>query len=239
VLRLPATAARLTQRTWFSILGFVGAIAGAPNAVAGENPVAVELGARTGIGLPFGNVDAPRTFGGGSASDPLGQTVGGTVPIWFDVGLRLAPRWYAGLFASAAPGWPGSALRDSCKANGVDCVAFDLRAGIDLQYHLRPRESWDPWLGGGIGYELLGVKVAEGGSSPSRWLLTSGWELANLQAGLDYRLATGFAVGPFVALTVAEYFAKGVPGSSSSNFDGAIAVHGWLVFGVRGTWDGG
>jgi hypothetical protein len=237
VLRLPAAAARLTRRAWLSILGFVGALGEFPDAIAGENPITVELGARTGIGLPFGRVDAPRTLGGGSASDPLDQTVGGTVPIWFDLGLRLAPRWYVGLFASAAPGWLGPALRNDCKANGVDCVVFDLRAGIDLQYHLRPEETWDPWLGAGLGYELLAVNVAEGGSSPSSWLAISGWELANVQAGVDYRLAMGLAVGPFVSLALAEYSSAHEPGASSSSFDGVVAVHGWVVFGVRSTWD--
>src|SRR5579859_4753683 len=110
VLRLPA-AARLTRRARLASLGGVAVVLGvasAPDASADEHPVAVELGARLGFGLPFGSVDAPRTIGGGTVGDPLAETASVVAPVWFDLGVRFATRWYVGLFASIAPGLQGT-----------------------------------------------------------------------------------------------------------------------------------
>jgi hypothetical protein len=68
-------------------------------------------------------------------------------------------------------------------------------------------------------------------------LQATGWELVNLQAGVDCRLAAGLHLGPFLALTAAEYSSKMATGSSPESFDGALALHGWLVIGVRGALD--
>ncbi len=246
MLRLPA-AARLTRQAWHSIRGCVALVVGvagvvdigdAPDAMADEPPIAVELGVRLSFGYPLGNVDAPVTIGGGSVKDPLDQTAGGIVPVWFDLGLRFASRWYAGLSVSIAPGWIAGALDNVCSnSSGISCSVLDLRAGIDVRYHLRPGQLWDPWFGGGLGYEWLGVSLSQGSARDST-LQASGWELANLQAGLDGRVNPVFSGGPFVALTAAEYSSKSlsgtVSGSSSQSLDRAL--HGWFVIGLRGAW---
>jgi hypothetical protein len=131
----------------------------------------------------------------------------------------------------------GSALSDACNSNGIGCTVLDFRVGVDVHYHLRPRQTWDPWFGGGLGYELLWVSVSPA-SSLFSGLVASGWEFANLQAGLDHQFAAGFKVGPFIALTAAEYSSKGAPEASGS-FDGALALHGWLMLGVRAAFDTG
>jgi hypothetical protein len=214
-------------------LAVVVDIGGAPDATADETPIALELGARLSFGYPLGNVDAPATIGGASVKDPLDQTAAEIAPVWFDFGFRVASRWYVGLSASIAPGWAGGALNREC----ASCTLLDLRAGVDVHYHLRPGLLWDPWFGGGLGYEWLNVSESEG------TLQASGLELANLQAGLDYLLGPVFSVGPFVALTAAEYSSKSVsagstgsPGSESSSQSLDKALHGWFVIGLRGTW---
>ena len=202
----------------------------ASKAGAQDLPPAVELGARLGYGLPLGDVDT-RAALAGTVGDPLGQTIGGMVPIWIDGGYRFAPRWFGGLFFAYAPGLLGGALQTEC---GHVCSVFDMRVGAEVHYHLAPGTRWDPWLGAGLGYEWLHIGVSNGAYSPSSAeLWASGFELANLQAGLDVPVGTRVHIGPFVALTTAVYsWNSSLP--SSSTFGGP-ALHAWVVLGVRGT----
>jgi hypothetical protein len=190
----------------------------------------LELEARLGYGLPVGDVD---TRAAGAVRDPLGQTIEGMVPIWIDGGYRFSPQWFAGLYLMYAPGFLGGALQRQCE-NGRSCSVFDVRAGAELQYHLAPQGPWDPWLGAGLGYEWLRVGAsATGVSSTEQW--ASGFELANLQAGLDVPVGARVSVGPFAALTTAVYsWNDSLP---SSNTFGGPALHAWVVLGVRGTVD--
>jgi hypothetical protein len=196
--------------------------------VVDEGTSGVEIAARLGYGVPFGNVQSHKSVGG-SVGDPLDQTIEGMIPIAIDAGYRFGPRWFAGIFFAFAPGLLGDALDAQC--NGVGCQLFDLRAGMDVQFHVSPARLWDPWFGVGAGYESLGVTFA--GAGPSIW--ASGFELVNLQAGLDARLDAFHAIGPFVTLTTAEYVWKD-PLPSSSGF-AETSLHEWLIFGVRAVFD--
>ena len=229
----------MTRRARPSTLALAAAVAGfavAPDARADEPSIAVELGARAGVALPLGSVDAHPTLGGGVANDPLHETAAFTVPLWFDAGVRFARRWYTGAFVSIAPGSLGPALGDGCNSSGIDCSVLDLRAGVDVHYHLRPGRTWDPWVGVGVGYEWLTVHAYQPTGSYDEKLEAKGWEFANLQAGLDCHLAARLGVGPFVALTVAEYSSESDT-SGLRGFDGARALHGWFVLGVRAAVD--
>jgi len=61
----------------------------------------------------------------------------------------------------------------------------------------------------------------------------SGFEFLNLQAGLDYALASGFGFGPFVQFTLGQYSTVDA-GSQSADITNT-ALHSWLQFGFRGT----
>jgi hypothetical protein len=203
----------------------------ASTAGAQDVPLGVELGARLGYGLPLGDVDTHDALAG-TVGDPLGQTIAGMVPIWIDGGYRFAPRWFGGLFFAYAPGWTGGALQNEC--GSLDCSVFDMRVGAEVHYHLAPGERWDPWLGAGLGYEWLHIR-ANGGFPPSAEIWASGFELVNLQAGLDVPVGTRVHFGPFAALTTAVYsWNDSLP---SSNTFGGPALHAWVVLGVRGTVD--
>jgi hypothetical protein len=190
-----------------------------------------EIAARLGYGLPLGDVESHKGFAG-SVGDPLDQTIGAMVPLWFDVGYRFGPRWFGGVFLAYAPGVPGDALFNACSGAGATgCSPDDFRAGLEVQFHLLPEGHWDPWLGAGLGYEWLHVGFGAG----TKPLWASGFELLNLQAGLDARLSSRVALGPFVALTAAEY-SWNDPLPSSNTFD-STALHGWFVVGVRVVFD--
>jgi hypothetical protein len=219
------------MRRGFSFLAIAAIAAGAHTASASEG--SAEIAARLGYGVPFGNVENRHGLTG-PVGDPLDQTVGGSIPIWIDAGYRFDPRWYAGGFVAFAPAWPGGALASECSSNGVSCQPFDLRTGFEVQYHVRPAERWDPWLGAGLGVEWLVVTFpTQGVQGPPLW--ASGFELLNFQAGIDARVEPHTAIGPFLALTASEYIWNSA-GPSSNKFDGT-APHGWFVFGVRALFD--
>jgi hypothetical protein len=216
-------------RRGLATIAFATACSPASSADAQEDRPRIELGARLGYGLPLGDVDTHDSLSG-AVGDPLGQTIGGMVPIWIDAGYRFAPRWVAGLFFVYAPGWLGGGLHGACDS-ASDCSVFDMRAGVELQYHLAPQERWDPWLGAGLGYEWLHIGFSQR-SSP---LWASGFELVNLQAGLDGAVGTRVRLGPFAAATAAVYsWNDSLP---SSNTFGGQAMHGWVVLGIRGVID--
>jgi hypothetical protein len=218
------------MRVGLPALAFVATCAGPCTAVADEPVPGTELAMRLGFGLPLGDVDSHHALAG-PGNDPLGQTIGSMVPIWIDGGYRWSPRWFVGGFLAFAPGFLGSALSSACAARSIDCSVFDLRAGADVQYHQAPRKRVDPWLGAGLGYEWLTIGLSQGANP----LWASGFELVNLQAGLDVAVWDRVHIGPFVALTIAEYFWNdGLPFSKPFSDP---APHEWVVLGVRYTVD--
>lgn len=62
------------------------------------------------------------------------------------------------------------------------CSTHDWRLGAQFQYHVGEPLRSDPWLGAGIGYELLGfgVSAAQGGQEATVSVGASGWEFLNL-----------------------------------------------------------
>jgi hypothetical protein len=206
----------------------------ASTAGAEELPPGVELGARLGYGLPLGDVDTHDALEG-TVGDPLDQTVRGIIPLWIDGGYRFGPRWFGGLFFAYAPGLPGGVLENACGNRALDCTVFDMRAGAEVHYHLAPGDRWDPWLGAGLGYEWLHLGVSRPPFSLGAESWASGFELANLQAGLDIPIGPRVRLGPFAAMTTAVYsWNDTLP--SSSTFTGP-ALHAWFVLGIRGAID--
>lgn len=203
----------------------------------------LEIGASVGAGLPIGDVDAPRTFFGNTADDPLSHTVAVLVPIGLEVGGHVARSWTLGGSLTIAPAIPGSSLGYHCAS--ISCTILDFRIGFDARYHFRPEHRLDPWLGAGLGYEWLHVGFSSGNQSSEA--SASGFEFGRLEAGLDwgFRAPTthadgtvtsrAFRFGPFVELTLAQYDWRTVF-PSSSRFD-STARHGWLMFGLRFAFD--
>lgn len=193
-------------------------------AAAPKRESGLELGLRVGYGLPLG--DAQK-------DSKLSDGITGQVPIWLDVGYRINPNIYAGAYFAYGFAFVN---KDKFCANGADCSASDMRFGINAHYHIMPDQSFDPWVGIGIGYEIASSKATAGGQSFKSTV--SGFEFVNVQVGGDFKVAPNFAVGPFVALSVAQYSSLStdpeLPGADSSIKDKTI--HEWLTFGVRGTF---
>jgi hypothetical protein len=210
-----------------------------PPAVASKKPATktarVELGARTGYGLPMGDADGATS---------MADAIGNQIPLWIDLGVALPQGFVLGGYfeyglVSIKSGGP------LCP-NGASCSAHDLRVGAEVAYHFDVgRASSDPWIGVGIGYEWLSYSLtaSTGTTSASGDETVKGLELLNLQLGYDYRVAPTFALGPFLAFSVAKYtdysFTTTIGGIAQPEKSGSIdnaKTHNWLMIGIRGAF---
>lgn len=193
---------------------------------AAEGPSGVEIGLRAGYALPLGDAES-----GSSMSDAFS----GMVPLQLDLGYRVNGNWFAGAYFQ----YGFAFVKDGCAGSGVSCSASDLRFGIQAQYHVMPTAAFDPWVGLGIGYEILHISLSDDASGASGSESLSGLEFANLSIGGDYHLSPTFSVGPVIQLTVAQYMNASIS-AGDTDVSGSIdnkGMHMWLSFGLRGVFD--
>jgi len=220
-----------------------------------EDPVAVtpqdsrstffELGFRTGYGIPIGKATD-------SAGDDMNKLIAGQIPIWVDIGARINRHLALGAYFSYGFGFLGSEVRPTCEelesaaaaaGASASCSTSDLRLGFQVGYHFSPSQSLDPWIGGGIGYEMFSFSTSASvdGQSATVTLDATGFEYVNVQSGLDFRLAENFGLGPFLALSLASYDELGASCSGDCGLllDASASIedqsiHAWLFLGLRG-----
>jgi hypothetical protein len=196
------------------------------------------IGLRVGYAIPFGDAQQSVNVDGTKGSTlSMERLQRGMLPIWFDLGYRFSPHVYLGLFYQYAPTFPpsGNCAVNTIPSNGpTTCDGFDQRFGLDLHYHIRPKELIDPWIGLGLGYEMTQLNHAQGGGSDTGSFQAWGPQ-ADLQLGLDLRFADKIPFGPFVDLSVSEF---GTENNYDPNGRGTPVafdqtLHGWVTLGVR------
>jgi hypothetical protein len=212
----------------------------------------LEMGLRAGywapLGIAIGSVNAQPSASGSSSSSstagdknvsaPLSDTITGQIPIWADLGYRMNKNWYFGLYGSYGIGLVPTNV---CQNNSTSCTLGDARFGGDVHFHFLPKNTVDPWLGLGFGYEVLGLTASAGSNSLHENL--GGFEFVNLQAGADYKVNRGFGIGPTIMGSLAQYSNADVDltilGKTASQSTSAFnkTFHGWLAFGLRGEFD--
>lgn len=196
------------------------------------------LGLRAGYSLPLGSL-----AGSDRGENPkMSDVYSGAVPLQVDLGYFFNSNVYLGAYFQYAPVF----LAEDC-ASGASCSANQMRFGINASYHFRAGEKFMPWLGLGIGYEMLNTKVSASanGMESSIGVGARGIEFASVQGGADYRVNDTFSIGPYVSLAAGVYQTattsletKNVPilgdisESASESIDNK-AVHAWLSGGVR------
>lgn len=225
-----------------TLLAFASTVLAAAGA-AGQEQAHFEAGFRTGYAVALGKVqDNPEI--------ELNDGVKGQVPLWFDIGARTQH-----LFFGAYTQYGFAILKEDCdRAFGLgsfqvnfDCKMRDIRLGAQLHFHFLPDEDIDPWLGYGFGYEWLKGKGSLSGSlgDYDGSVSLRGFEFANFQGGVDFRVADSFAVGPFISVSLGKYSkftTKCDPDSACNETTADIddtadtALHEWLFFGLRGVF---
>jgi hypothetical protein len=205
-----------------------------PFAKSAPDPVALRAqrwkpgiggGYRLGWAFPSGAVE--RTY-------PLGEGVKGMIFLWADVGYWPIPQLFVGLDVS------GGYVLPKCTGN-ASCWGLDVRGGPEVLARFLPFEDVSPMLGLGFGYEYLMLKGSTEVSSLTEKY--RGFELLNLQAGIDVR-----SRGDFYGLFLFYSFGKfdkysrdredttgALPSSSSSGDISETATHHWIGIGARGT----
>lgn len=193
----------------------------------------VQVGVRLGYSLPMGESVKDSKMSDGLKS---------AIPIQLDVGYRVMPALVVGGFFSYAP----LQLKDGEQGcpSGADCSNYQMRFGVQGHYHLMPTEKLDPWLGAGIGYEMVGSKASKGSVESS--FTYGGLEFLSLQAGADYKVMPKLGIGPYLNFALAQYSSTSVKvtGTGVADFDKSEdvpsdkkAMHQWLTIGVRGAFD--
>ena len=204
-----------------------------------DRPQGFELGLRSGYGVPVGDAFGSRPGGGPVAVvTELKDLIQGQVPIWLDLGYRLRSGLYLGAYGEIGPG-----IRSQCSP--PDCYLFNLRAGFNARYHFLAGRRVEPWVGLGIGYELLFTQVTPPIGTPGSFVTTGalhGFEFLNAQVGIDFRVTRQAVLAPFFSCAVSQYQRldnriDGGPVFSTSSFDKPI--HAWLLFGLRGAYNFG
>jgi|MudIll2142460700_1097286.scaffolds.fasta_scaffold162249_2 hypothetical protein len=176
---------------------------------------------RTGYAVPFG--DAFQDTSGTGLS--LSNLVSGSIPIWIDAGYRVDPNFHVGAFFDY-----GVAFAQVCPP-AQNCSSSDIRLGAQVAYHVLPGAPIDPWIAIGFGYEWLSI---------SGFGLLRGWEFFDIQVGADFLVGRAYAVGPFVAVSVAQFDtlsqkAAGAP--TPADLGSGQSLHGWVQFGLKGTFN--
>jgi outer membrane protein W len=158
------------------------------------------------------------------AKAKLSDLAGGLIPVWLDAGYMVTPNLMLGVYTQYAIAAGGDAWSGS---------GTNLRFGVQGQYHVSPAEAINPWLGLGVGYEILKMNSSIGGDVSAE---VKGMEFANLQAGLDFRVGSSIALGPFASFSVGQHSSASTSdpyfGSQSGSID-QKALHHWLMFGGR------
>ena len=201
----------------------------------GSGGGAIELGARLGVGLPFGHEGAQA----GNADPALSDDVKNLVPIWIDAGYRFTPSFSLGLSFQYAFGFINKDQNPFCTQAASDCSTHDTRVGLNATYHFMPGQKLDPWVGFGLAYEWLTFESTVLGVAGSG--TASGTEFANLQVGGDLTASRNVRIGPFASFSFGEYGDFSTE-ANNRTLNGTFAnksVHEWLILGVRGAFDVG
>ncbi|MGZ3474921.1 MAG: hypothetical protein ACXWUG_11955, partial [Polyangiales bacterium] len=202
----------------------------------------IELGLRTGFGIPLGKSSESDNPAASSDAGKLSSGITGQIPIWLDVGYRINPNIYAGVYFQYGIILAKKGTDPGNCPDAASCSGSDMRFGVNAQYHLMPDQSFDPWVGVGIGYEILSLKESANGRDGKS--SAKGLEFLNLQVGGDYKVAPNLGIGPFISFSLGQYSGASVDngaGSTDIDFDGEAgrpkkALHEWLTIGLRGTF---
>ncbi|OJH41848.1 hypothetical protein [Cystobacter ferrugineus] len=137
----------------------------------------------------------------------------GSLPILLEVGYRASPRFYLGLWGSYEKVFTKTS--DLACPEGFDCSTYQWRFGPEARYHFAPDSGFDPWVGLGVGMEILNTDVegrssivAPGGTIPTRVqssVTDRGPTYARVSVGGDVALTRSLSLGPILTASIGSY----------------------------------
>ncbi|MHA7629173.1 hypothetical protein [Corallococcus sp. M7] len=164
-----------------------------------------------GLGYVYTNGQAPS---GGLEDLKITDSAKVSFPVIAELGFRVTPRFYLGVWGSWEPVL--TKTNELSCPEGFQCDTFQWRVGPEVRYHVRPGSSFDPWIGLGVGLEILKshvegdtqVQVAPGVFLPTHvdtHVTDRGPTIARLTLGGDVRVARSLSVGPIITASVGQY----------------------------------
>jgi hypothetical protein len=174
---------------------------------------ALEIGVNGGYNQGFGDI-TPGT----RVQDLTGA--GGAVGL--DVGYRATPHLMVGTYGQYSQ-------------FGSDVAGSNIRdftAGIEGNVHFAPYTGMDPWVGLGTGYHGFWVDPNNG---PATNL--SGWEIARVRVGADFRASNEVALGPMVGGSANIFLTEKLPGDASFHNVPSPRVNATIFAGINGRFD--
>ena len=232
-------------------------IAGPPGPETPETPL---VRRREFVARPGPQLGARIAYAVGAGSVYSGLSVSsssnGALPIQIDLGWRLLPMLYVGAYGQYAPVFVKN-NPVSCP-DGFSCSAQDWRFGIQADVHPLPMVRFDPYVGIGIGYEILhtGINGSTDVPTPAGTLtgtadasvVDRGWEFVTLTIGADFRANDFLGIGPFVSGSLNRYNVHNgtrvVTVNGTEVLNGPVdpvehVMHEIFMFGIRGEFNPG
>ena len=167
------------------------------------------------------SVASGYTQGFGSLKSGVGMPSVATGGVGFDlgVGYRIDPSW--------AILWAGQYQEFSAsRAEG----ARGLTTTIAAQYHFLPERWVDPWVEAGGGYRFFWEDLALGPN-----VMTHGFQLGRLRAGIDFRADEHVAIGPVVGADATWFLFQDLPNAGTTVEDARLST--FVYAGLQGRFD--
>lgn len=178
--------------------------------------VGFQMAARLGYQIPLGN-----------AAEGVKQSdiFGGQVPVYVDIGGKVHRNIFVGGYLGLGLGGCGDAF-----AHGQSCASAAFHFGAEILVSILPDGLVDPWVGYGIGIESGAVSTGDNSTGS-----LFGFELGHFMGGVDFRLAKGVGIGPYLDFGVGEYTSQSYK-SRGVSIDSGIdqkAIHESFTVGAR------
>jgi hypothetical protein len=183
------------------------------------------------LGFSFGIRASYATPFGAAIGGPLKQELLGLFPVGLDVGWFYSPNLYFGAYGVYGFAVGVQPNTDACTGLDESCSASYFGFGLTSEWHFRPHEFYDPWVGAGISYEIINLESGNQGTQiQDQSGSLHGFDVS-LRAGLDFKPKRYYGLGPFIELSSGHYARP--PASDGVDPGSAFSLHEWLGFGLR------
>lgn len=191
----------------------------------------VQVGARLGYAVPQGSVWGDSLLGTEQFSElPMTDVFSSKIPIGIEAVFGVSKRFAIGASVYYGAISSNASAGKACSPPN-QCSYHDWELGVEALINIVPDGFLNPYLGFGLGYEILSSSETIGPQTSDASLTGVQW--LKLQGGLDFKIVNGMSLGPYVSYSFGIYTTRSSGGTDESP---PAAFHEWAGFGIRGTY---